>query len=85
MRPWETEFVFVCEKEIFKRKSRRFSYLRSERHLCMTGVRVAHRGVVREMRSREMEFCVCERERYFTMGVIAKETYEGTQDISRER
>ena len=26
MRPWETEFVFVCEKEIFKRKSRRFSY-----------------------------------------------------------
>jgi len=21
MRPWETEFVFVCEKEIFKRKS----------------------------------------------------------------
>jgi len=38
MRPWETEFVFVCEKEILKRKSRRFSYLRSERHLCMRGV-----------------------------------------------
>ena len=37
MRPWKTEFVFVCEKEIFKRKSRRFSYLRSERHLCMRG------------------------------------------------
>ena len=35
MRPWETEFVFVCEKEIFKRKSRRLSYLRSERHLCV--------------------------------------------------
>ena len=30
MRPWEIEFVFVCEKEILKRKSRRFSYLRSE-------------------------------------------------------
>ena len=32
-----------------------------------------------------MEFCVCERERYFTKRVIARETYEGTQDISRER
>ena len=32
MRPWEIEFVFVCEKEILKRKSRRLSYLRSERH-----------------------------------------------------
>ena len=31
----------------------------------------------REMRSRETEFCVCERERYFTMRVIARETYEG--------
>ena len=39
----------------------------------------------REMRSRETEFCVCERERYFTTRVIARETYEGTQDISRER
>ena len=37
------------------------------------------------MRSRETEFCVCERERYFTTRVIARETYEGTQDISRER
>ena len=37
------------------------------------------------MRSRETEFCVSERERYFTMRVIARETYEGTQDISRER
>ena len=46
MRPWETEFVFVCEKEILKRKSRRFSYLRSERHLCIRGVRVAHMGIV---------------------------------------
>ena len=34
MRPLETEFVFVCEKETLKRKSHRFSYLRSERHLC---------------------------------------------------
>ena len=31
MRPWETEFVFVCEKEILKRKSHRFSYLIKER------------------------------------------------------
>ena len=30
-----------------------------------------------------MEFCVCERERYFTTRVIARETYEGTQDILR--
>ena len=37
------------------------------------------------MRFRETEFCVCERERYFTTRVIARETYEGTQDISRER
>ena len=35
MRPWETEFV--CEKEIFKRKSRSFSYLRSEIHLYVRG------------------------------------------------
>ena len=34
---------------------------------------------------RETEFCVCERERYFTTRVIARETYEGMQDISRER
>ena len=47
MRTGETEFVFVCEKEIFKRKSRSFSYLRRERHLCVRGgVRVAHRGIV---------------------------------------
>ena len=39
----------------------------------------------REMRSRDTEFCVCERERYLTTRVIARETYEGTQDISRER
>src|SRR5215216_5215782 len=39
----------------------------------------------REMRSRETEFCVCERERYFTTRVIARETYQGTRDISRER
>ena len=39
----------------------------------------------REMRSRETVFCVCERERYLTMRVIARETYEGTQDITRER
>ena len=34
---------------------------------------------------KKTEFCVCERERYFTTRVIARETYEGTQDISRER
>ena len=39
----------------------------------------------REIRSRPTEFCVCERGRYFTTRVIARETYEGTQDISRER
>ena len=32
-----------------------------------------------------MEFCVCKRGRYFTTRVIARETYEGMQDISRER
>ena len=37
------------------------------------------------MRSRETEFCVYERERYFRTRVIAREKYEGTQDISRER
>ena len=31
------------------------------------------------MRSRETEFYVCERERYFTMRVIARETYEGNE------
>ena len=44
MRPWETEFVFVCEKEIFKRKSCSFSYLRSERQLCVRGVCEWHTG-----------------------------------------
>ena len=39
----------------------------------------------REMRSRETKFCVCERERYFTTRVIARETYQGTRDISRGR
>ena len=60
--------------------------------MCV-GVREMREGVCeshtnryqREMRSRETEFCVCERERYFTTRVIARETYEGTQDISRER
>ena len=85
MRPWETEFVFVCEKEIFKRKSHRFSYLRSERHLCIRGVRVAHRGIVERNETPGDEVCVCVRERYFKTRVIARETYEGTQDISRER
>lgn len=74
MRPWETEFVFVCEKEIFKRKSRRFSYLRSERHLCMRGVRVAHRGIVERMRPRETKFCVCVRERDSTWRIIVRDT-----------
>ena len=65
MRPWETEFVFVCEKEIFKRKSRRFSYLRSERHLCMRGVRVAHMGIVeRNETPGDKVLCLCERKRF---------------------
>ena len=48
MRSWETEFVFVCEKEIFKRKSRRFSYLRSERHLSVRGGASGTQGNSRE-------------------------------------
>ena len=65
MRPWETEFVFVCEKEILKRKSRRFSYLRSKRHLCMRGVRVAHMGIVeRNETPGDKVLCLCERKRF---------------------
>ena len=65
MRPWEIEFVFVCEKEIFKRKSRRFSYLMSERHLCMRGVRVAHMGIVeRNETPGGKVLCLCERKRF---------------------
>ena len=57
MRPWEIEF---------KRKSRRFSYLRSERHLCMRGVRVAHRGIVERNETPGDEVYVCVTERDFT-------------------
>ena len=65
MRPWETEFVFVCEKEKFKRKRRRFPYLRSETHLCMRGERVAHRGIVGRNESPEDKvLCLCERKRF---------------------
>ena len=65
MGPWETEFVFVCEKEILKRKSHRFSYLRSERHLCMRGVLVAHMGIVeRNETPRDKVLCLCERKRF---------------------
>ena len=66
MRPWETEFVFVCEKEIFKRKSRSFSYLRSKRQLCVRGgVRVAHRGIVeRNETPGDKVLCLCERKRF---------------------
>ena len=65
MRPWETEFVFVCEKEILKRKSRRFSYLRRESHLCMRGVRVAHMGIVeRNETLGDKVLCLCERKRF---------------------
>ena len=40
----------------------------------------------REVRSRETEFCVCERERYFTTRVIARETYEERKiSLGRER
>ena len=74
MRPWETEFVFVCEKEILKRKSRRFSYLRSERHLCMRGVRVAHMGIVeRNETPGEKVLCLL-RERDSTWRIIARDT-----------
>ena len=65
MRPWETKFVFVCEKEILMRKSRRFSYLRSERHLCMRGVRVAHMGIVERIETPgDKVLCLCERKRF---------------------
>ena len=74
MRPWETEFVFVCEKEILKRKSRRFSYLRSERHLCMRGVRVAHMGIVERNETLGDEVCVCVTERDFTWRIIVRDT-----------
>ena len=74
MRPWETEFVFVCEKETLKRKSRRFSYLRSERHLCMRGVRVAHMGIVERNETPGEKVCVCVRERDFTWRIIVRDT-----------
>ena len=74
MRPWETDFVFVCEKEILKRKRRRFSYLRSERHLCMRGVRVSHMGIVERNEARETKFCVCVRERDSTWRIIVRGT-----------
>ena len=74
MRPWETEFVFVCEKEIFKRKSRRFSYPRSERHLCVRGVRVAHRGIVERNETLRDEVCVRVRERDFIGRIIVRDT-----------
>ena len=55
----------VGEKEIFKRKSRRFSYLRSERHLCMRGVRVAHMGIVEINETPgDKVLCLCERKRF---------------------
>ena len=65
MRSWETEFVFVCEKVKFKRKSRSFSYLRSERHLCVRGcVRVAHRGIVERNETPGDKVFLCERKRF---------------------
>ena len=65
MRHCETEFVLVCGKEILKRKSRRFSYLKSEIHLCMRGVRVAHMGIVeRNETPRDKVLCLCERKRF---------------------
>ena len=75
MRPWETKFVFVCENEIFKRKTRRFSYLRSERHLCVRGgVRVAHTGIVERNETPGDEVCVCVREGDFTWRIIVRDT-----------
>ena len=66
--------MFVFEKEILMRKSRRFSYLRSERHLCMRGVRVAHMGIVERNEARETKFCVCVRERDSTWRIIVRDT-----------
>ena len=64
MRPWETEFVFVCEKEILKRKSRRFSYLRRKTSLY-EGVRVAHMSIVeRNETPGDKVLCLCERKRF---------------------
>ena len=75
MRPWETKFVFVCEKEILKRESRRFSYLRSERHLCVRGdVRVAHTGIVERIETPRDAVCVCVRERDSTWRIIVRDT-----------
>ena len=75
IRSWETDFVFVCEKDIFKRKSHSFSYLRSERHLYMRwGVRVAHRGIVERNETPGDEVCVCVRERDFTWRIIVRDT-----------
>ena len=75
MRPWEKEFVFVCEKEIFKRKSHSFSYLRSERHLCVRGVvRVAHRGIIERNETPGGEVCVYVRETDFTWRIIVRDT-----------
>ena len=74
MRPWEAEFLFVCEKEILMRKSRRFSYLRSERHLCMRGVRVAHMGIVERNETPEDKLFVCVRERDSTWRIIVRDT-----------
>ena len=70
----ETEFAFVCEKEILKRKSRRVSYLRSEIHLCMRGVRVAHMGIVeRNETPGDKILCLCERKR-FIWRIIVRDT-----------
>jgi hypothetical protein len=75
MRPWETEFVFVCEKEIFKRESHSFSYLQSARHLCVReGVRAAHRGIAERNETPGDEVCVCVRERDFTRRIIVRDT-----------
>ena len=75
MRPWDTEFVFLCEKEIFKRKSRSFSYLRSARHLYVRGgVRVAHRRIVETNETPRDEVCVRVRGRDFTGRIIVRDT-----------
>ena len=67
--------MFVCEKEIFKRKSRSFSYLRSARHLCVRGgVRVAHRGIVKRNETLGDKVCVCMRERDFIGRIIVRDT-----------
>ena len=67
--------MFACEKEIFKRESRSFSYLMRARHVCVRGgVRAAYRGIVERNETPGDEVCVCVRERDFTWRIIVRDT-----------